>query len=330
MLQPTPTSTPSASPAPSSIEEKDAKIPSNAGLPPSNNAKVTFTEKQLEEYREAFDMFVNQDIAKQEQEDSKFRSFKRVDSFMDRKQSSFIIKQSELKSDSRQTDNDNEYDEFGDLISSDSDPQEEEDNEPSINLAKLGSIMRSLFQNPTETELKDMIKEVDADGNGEIEFDEFLLLMASKANELDSFEEMKEAFNLFDKDKDGIITVGEVQKVFAHIGCDLTLDECDLMIKEVDQTGKGIGIEFEDFVKLMKMSKEELNESVKHIIEYDNCLEDLRELQKVFHEANTDEQKLINQEILQLQDELILKKQLRDKQVYKGKHTRKMLASCLY
>lgn len=154
--------------------------------------------------------------------------------------------------------------------------------------------------------------------------------MASKANELDSFEEMKEAFNLFDKDKDGIITVGEVQKVFAHIGCDLTLDECDLMIKEVDQTGKGIGIEFEDFVKLMKMSKEELNESVKHIIEYDNCLEDLRELQKVIHEANSDEQKLINQEILQLQDELILKKQLRDKQVYKGKHTRKMLASCLY
>ena len=154
--------------------------------------------------------------------------------------------------------------------------------------------------------------------------------MASKANELDSFEEMKEAFNLFDKDKDGIITVGEVQKVFAHIGCDLTLDECDLMIKEVDQTGKGIGIEFEDFVKLMKMSKEELNESVKHIIEYDNCLEDLRELQKVIHEANSDEQKLINQEIFQLQDELILKKQLRDKQVYKGKHTRKMLASCLY
>lgn len=184
MLQPTPTTTPSASPAPSSIEEKDAKPSSSAaGLPPSNNIKVAFTEKQLEEYKEAFDMFVNQDIAKQEQEDSKFRSFKRVDSFMERKpSSSFILKQAETKTESRQTDNDNEFDEYGDLVSSDSDQEEEEENEPSINLAKLGSIMRSLFQNPTETELKDMIKEVDADGNGEIEFDVSAVIVRNHLN----------------------------------------------------------------------------------------------------------------------------------------------------
>ena len=38
--------------------------------------------------------------------------------------------------------------------------------------------MRSLGQNPTEAELKDMINEVDADGNGTIDFPEFLSLMA--------------------------------------------------------------------------------------------------------------------------------------------------------
>lgn len=40
--------------------------------------------------------------------------------------------------------------------------------------------MRSLGQNPTESELQDMINEVDADGNGTIDFPEFLMLMARK------------------------------------------------------------------------------------------------------------------------------------------------------
>lgn len=38
--------------------------------------------------------------------------------------------------------------------------------------------MRSLGQNPTEAELQDMINEVDADGNGTIDFPEFLTMMA--------------------------------------------------------------------------------------------------------------------------------------------------------
>ncbi len=41
-------------------------------------------------------------------------------------------------------------------------------------------MMRSLGQNPTEVELKDMIREVDVDGNGTIDFSEFLNLMARK------------------------------------------------------------------------------------------------------------------------------------------------------
>lgn len=41
-------------------------------------------------------------------------------------------------------------------------------------------MMRSLGQNPTEAELQEMINEVDTDGNGIIDFPEFLSLMAKK------------------------------------------------------------------------------------------------------------------------------------------------------
>lgn len=56
--------------------------------------------------------------------------------------------------------------------------------------------MRSLGQNPTEGELQDMINEVDIDGNGTIEFAEFLGMMAKKMKESDGEEELREAFRV--------------------------------------------------------------------------------------------------------------------------------------
>ena len=44
--------------------------------------------------------------------------------------------------------------------------------------------MRSLGQNPTEAELQDMINEVDVDGNGTVEFAEFVILMTNKVKEM--------------------------------------------------------------------------------------------------------------------------------------------------
>ena len=41
-------------------------------------------------------------------------------------------------------------------------------------------VMRSLGQTPTEAGLQEMIKEVDANGDGTIDFPEFLNLMAKK------------------------------------------------------------------------------------------------------------------------------------------------------
>ena len=79
-------------------------------------------------------------------------------------------------------------------------------------------VMRSLGQNPTEAELQDMINEVDADGNGEIDFPEFLTMMARKMKDTDSEEEIKEAFKVFDKNGDGKISAAELRHVMTSIG----------------------------------------------------------------------------------------------------------------
>ena len=50
----------------------------------------------------------------------------------------------------------------------------DKDGDGTITLDELRTVMQSLGQAPTDQELIDMIKEVDADGNNEIDFDEFL------------------------------------------------------------------------------------------------------------------------------------------------------------
>lgn len=81
-----------------------------------------------------------------------------------------------------------------------------------ITTKELGTVMRSLGQNPTEAELQDMINEVDADGNGTIDFPEFLNLMARKMKDTDHEEELREAFKVFDKDGNGFISAAEVRR----------------------------------------------------------------------------------------------------------------------
>lgn len=83
--------------------------------------------------------------------------------------------------------------------------------------------MRSLGQNPTEAELQDMINEVDADGNGTIDFPEFLTMMARKMRDTDSEEEIKEAFKVFDKDGNGYISAAELRHVMTNLGAYFSL-----------------------------------------------------------------------------------------------------------
>ena len=103
------------------------------------------------------------------------------------------------------------------------------DGDGRITLLELGTVMRALGQNPTEAELFDMINEIDADGNGTIDFSEFLTMMSRKVHDSNPEEEMKEAFKVFDKDGNGLISATELRHVMDRLGRDFISSSLRLM-----------------------------------------------------------------------------------------------------
>eukprot|EP00168_Porphyra_purpurea_P018874 TRINITY_DN7236_c0_g1_i10.p5 TRINITY_DN7236_c0_g1~~TRINITY_DN7236_c0_g1_i10.p5 ORF type:complete len:102 (-),score=46.03 TRINITY_DN7236_c0_g1_i10:187-492(-) len=99
-------------------------------------------------------------------------------------------------------------------------------------------------------ELQQMINEVDADGNGKIDFAEFVTLMARKMNNTDKDSEIFEAFKVFDKDGSGKIDATELRNIMMSLGENLSDEEVNQMIKEADLNGDG-EIDFDEFMRML-------------------------------------------------------------------------------
>lgn len=121
-------------------------------------------------------------------------------------------------------------------------------NDGHVNTKELGTVMRSLGQNPSEEELAKMVAEIDKDGSGVLEFPEFATMMAIKMKEATSFDKLVEAFQVFDKERSGFVSVAEFRHI-NELGDDTIPPELlEDMIAYAD--GDGVGqINYEDFVK---------------------------------------------------------------------------------
>lgn len=124
----------------------------------------------------------------------------------------------------------------------------DKDGDGTISAAELGAVMRSLGMDPTPRDLERLMKAVDTDGSGVIEFQEFLDLM-SENNEI-SEEDIMDAFRLFDKDGNGSINKTEIRYVVNSIGMRLSDEQIDDMIRVADKDGDG-DISYVEFIKLM-------------------------------------------------------------------------------
>eukprot|EP00245_Coleochaete_scutata_P000124 TRINITY_DN1012_c0_g1_i1.p1 TRINITY_DN1012_c0_g1~~TRINITY_DN1012_c0_g1_i1.p1 ORF type:complete len:175 (+),score=63.28 TRINITY_DN1012_c0_g1_i1:152-676(+) len=128
----------------------------------------------------------------------------------------------------------------------------------SISAAELGQVLRALGDDPVEDKLQVMIEAVDANKDGCIDLNEFLLLnaMAMEFDERDDMSHcLREVFEVFDTDFDGFITATELQVALSKlVGEGVTHEEAVRMIKGVDKDGDG-RVDFDEFSKMMTGSR---------------------------------------------------------------------------
>ncbi|CAH2009576.1 unnamed protein product [Acanthoscelides obtectus] len=123
----------------------------------------------------------------------------------------------------------------------------------SIGTVMIGTILSMLGVQTTEQMLADIINEVDEDGSGELEFEEFVTLASRFMVEEDAEamqQELKEAFRLYDKEGNGYITTSTLKEILKELDDKLTSDELDMMIQEIDTDGSGT-VDFDEFMEVM-------------------------------------------------------------------------------
>ena len=105
-------------------------------------------------------------------------------------------------------------------------------------------------------EAEGMVRDMDCNGDGLIDLDEFMDVIDTSRKPMVEEEEdnLMDAFLIFDIDKNGLISPKELQQVLVNLGYDkCSLEECRRMIKGVDKDGDGF-VDFEDFQSMMKGS----------------------------------------------------------------------------
>ncbi|KAK7341575.1 hypothetical protein VNO80_24510 [Phaseolus coccineus] len=122
-----------------------------------------------------------------------------------------------------------------------------------ISVEELRDSLVNLGIEIPEKELADMIQRIDVNGDGCVDMEEFGELYESIMEERDEEEDMREAFNVFDQNRDGFISVDELRAVLASLGLHQgrSLEECRKMIVKVDIDGDGM-VNYKEFRQMMK------------------------------------------------------------------------------
>merc|ERR1711935_1245590 len=99
-----------------------------------------------------------------------------------------------------------------------------------IDVRELKAAMRSLGFEVKNEELKKMVPDIDGDGNGTIDFAEFLAMMTGKMGEKDSREDIEKVFKLFDDDNTYRISFRNLARVAEELGENIDDEEMQDMI----------------------------------------------------------------------------------------------------
>ena len=126
------------------------------------------------------------------------------------------------------------------------------DSDGKIQSSEVMTVMQQALQEKvTETQVNDMISQVDANNDGQVDFEEFICLMVKKLVHQDTMEEeLVVVFRRFDKNGDGQIDCKDLMQMMAELGTPIEEDDAEAMIFHLDQD-EDQNINFMEFIQCL-------------------------------------------------------------------------------
>lgn len=134
----------------------------------------------------------------------------------------------------------------------------DQDGDGIISKHELRFVMRSLGLNCSDEKMVQMLREIDSNNNGTIDFAGFCHIMTIGVQEPETEEHLVEAFQVFDEELREYVTVDEIRHFMTEYGDVLSRDEADQMIKDAQiidsctETINGVKrIKYRDYVRFL-------------------------------------------------------------------------------
>ena len=135
-----------------------------------------------------------------------------------------------------------------------------------LSFKEFHEAIREIGLDPSSDQVKRLFNRVDSDGNGRIDFEEFLklfLLVNKGKKKKDSDEEMDERpefdeerrkslklMKIFDTDGDGMLSISEWQNVLSRMGMKCSSKEAKALFRNVDSNGDG-KVDLDEFMQYL-------------------------------------------------------------------------------
>eukprot|EP01038_Epipyxis_sp_PR26KG_P009991 gene9991-13443_t len=124
-----------------------------------------------------------------------------------------------------------------------------------ITKVELAELMETLGIDASPEEIDQMISEIDQDGNGDIDFEEFVIVMSRKVNASYTADQVKTAFKVFEApNRPGYIKPDQLVKALCTYGTEkLSIDQAQELVSQLEVDSNG-HINYVDYINMMMTS----------------------------------------------------------------------------
>ena len=119
-----------------------------------------------------------------------------------------------------------------------------------VHTKELGTVVRAINLNPTESEINEMERKVDRDSTGQFNLQSLENLIRESGKDTDTLDDIINAIKVFDQDNDGKIPVEEFKSVMMKMGERMSEAEIMEIISDSELINNNY-IQVVDFAKMI-------------------------------------------------------------------------------